>query len=120
MNVANAAAVDYVLGDPYRDQTLEQTVIGANFSTTPFATWAGDVSVAIGGEYRKEQVKGFVPAEFQPVPIIANGNVTGATNRWSVGNYLPSFGSFDVKEAYLETVIPLGLGLDLQWCRARD
>jgi hypothetical protein len=109
-----SAAIDYVLGDPRRDQVLEQTVAGVNFSATPFATWAGDVSVAIGAEYRKEEVSGFVPDEFQPVPIRdANGNVTGATNRFSVGNYLPSFGSFDVKEAYLETVVPLGLGLEV-------
>ncbi|WP_033919468.1 TonB-dependent receptor plug domain-containing protein [Sphingomonas sp. 37zxx] len=120
-NVANPAAVSFVLGDPYRDQTLEQTVIGGNFSATPFATWAGDVSIAIGAEYRKEQVTGFVPDEFQPVPIVTNGNVTGATNRWSVGNYLPSSGSFDVKEAYLETVIPLGLGLEFNGAvRATD
>ena len=122
LNVANPAAIDYVLGDPYRDQTIEQTVVGANFSATPFATWAGDVSLAVGAEYRKEQVKGFVPDEFRPVPIRdANGNVTGATNRWSVGNYLPSFGSYDVKEAYLETVVPLGLGLEFNGAvRATD
>ncbi|WP_428632644.1 TonB-dependent receptor plug domain-containing protein [Sphingopyxis sp.] len=112
IGVADPAAIDYVLGDPYRDQVIEQTVVGANFSATPFATWAGDVSIAIGAEYRKEEVKGFVPDEFQPVPIITNGNVTGATNRWSVGNYLPSFGSYDVKEAYFETVVPLGFGLE--------
>lgn len=122
VGVANPAAIDYVLGDPYRDQTLEQTVVGINFSATPFATWAGDVSIAIGAEYRKEEVSGFVPDEFQPVPIVdANGNVTGATNRWSVGNYLPSFGSYNVKEAYLETVIPLGLGLEFNGAvRATD
>ena len=122
LGVANPAAIDYVLGDPRRDQVLEQTVAGVNFSATPFATWAGDVSVAIGAEYRKEEVSGFVPDEFQPVPIRdANGNVTGATNRFSVGNYLPSFGSFDVKEAYLETVVPLGLGLEVNGAvRATD
>ena len=122
LGVANPAAIKYVLGDPYRDQVVEQTVVGANFSATPFATWAGDVSLAVGAEYRKEQVKGFVPAEFQPVPIRdAAGNVTGATNRWSVGNYLPSFGSYNVKEAYLETVIPLGLGLEFNGAaRATD
>jgi outer membrane receptor protein involved in Fe transport len=122
LGVANAAAIDYVLGDPRRDQVLEQTVAGVNFSATPFATWAGDVSVAIGAEYRKEEVSGFVPDEFQPVPIRdANGNVTGATNRFSVGNYLPSFGSFNVKEAYLETVVPLGLGLEVNGAvRATD
>ena len=121
LGVADPAAIDYVLGDPYRDQVIEQTVIGANFSATPFATWAGDVSIAIGAEYRKEEVKGFVPDEFQPVPIITNGNVTGATNRWSVGNYLPSFGSYDVKEAYFETVVPLGFGLEFNGAvRATD
>lgn len=122
LGVANQAAIDYVLGDPRRDQKLEQTVVGANFSATPFATWAGDVSVAIGAEYRKEEVSGFVPDEFRPVPIKdANGNVIGASNRWSVGNYLPSFGSYDVKEAYLETLIPLGLGLEFNGAvRATD
>jgi outer membrane receptor protein involved in Fe transport len=73
----------------------------------PFATWAGDVSVAIGGEYRKEEVSGFVPTEFQ----------TG----WSVGNFLPTFGSYNVKEAYLEAVVPLGMGVEFNGAvRATD
>lgn len=98
---------NYVLGDPYRDQKLKQTAAGINLSVTPFATWAGDVSVAIGGEYRKEEVSGYVPTEFQ----------TG----WSVGNYLPTQGSYNVKEAYFETVVPLGLGLELNGAmRATD
>lgn len=122
LGVADPAAIDYVLGDPYRKQVLEQMVFGANFSFTPFATWAGDVSVAVGGEYRKEEIKGFVPDEFQPVPTRdVNGNIIGASNRWSVGNYLPSFGSYNVKEAYLETVIPLGFGLEFNGAvRATD
>jgi len=122
IGVANPAVFGYALGAPYRDQTLQQYVAGANFSATPFATWAGDVSIAVGGEYREEKVKGFVPEQFQPVPIRNGaGAVTGATNRWSVGNYLPSFGKFDVKEAYLETVVPLGLGLEFNGAvRATD
>lgn len=108
LGVADPAAIAYVLGDPYRDETIEQIVAGANFSFTPFATWAGDVSVAIGGEYREEKIKGFVPEEFQPAR-----NADGTTsNRWSVGNYLPSNGRYDVKEVYLETVVPLGFGLE--------
>ena len=107
IGVASQAAIDYVLGDPYRDQKLEQTVAGVNLSVTPFATWAGDVSLAIGAEYRKEEVSGFVPTEFQ----------TG----FSVGNYLPTFGSYNVKEAYLETVVPLGFGLQFNGAvRATD
>jgi outer membrane receptor protein involved in Fe transport len=106
--VSDPAAIDYILDDPYRDQVLEQTVIGANLSLTPFATWAGDVSVAVGGEYRKEEIDGFVPTEFQPVQN-ANGTTTSL---FSVGNFRPSKGSYDVKEAYLETVVPLGFGLE--------
>lgn len=51
LGVASAAAIDYALDDPYRDETLKQYVAGVNLSTTPFATWAGDVSVAVGAEY---------------------------------------------------------------------
>ena len=106
--VANPAAFAYVLGDPYRDQTVEQKVAGANLSFTPFATWAGDVSVAVGAEYREESIEGSVPEEFQPIVT-----TTGTTNRWSVGNYLPTNGRYDVKEAYLEAAAPLGYGLEV-------
>ncbi|WP_084579957.1 TonB-dependent receptor plug domain-containing protein [Sphingomonas azotifigens] len=107
IGVTSSAAIDYVLGDPYRDQRLKQTVAGANLSLTPFATWAGDVSVAVGGEYRRESVSGYVPTDYQ----------TG----WSVGNFLPTFGSYHVKEAYLETVVPLGLGIEFNGAvRATD
>lgn len=117
LGVADPAAIDYVLGDPYRKQVLEQFVTGANLSITPFATWAGDVSIAVGAEYRKEKIRGSVPEEFQPL-INANGTTT---NRWSVGNYLPFKGSYNVKEAYLETVVPLGLGLEFNGAvRATD
>ena len=95
------------MGDPYRNQRFKQTVAGANLSVTPFATWAGDVSVAVGGEYRKEEVSGFVPPEF--------------SSGWSVGNFRPTFGSYNVKEAYLETLIPLGLGAEFNGAvRATD
>ncbi|QWC57623.1 TonB-dependent receptor [Erythrobacter sp. 3-20A1M] len=95
--VANPASFDYFLGDPYRDQKLQQTVAGVNLSFTPFTLWAGDVSLAVGGEYRKEEVSGSVPEEFQ--------------GGFQVGNYVPTFGDYNVKEAYLETVVPLGLGI---------
>ncbi len=104
LGVADPAGIDYALGDPYRDQVLEQRVAGANLSLTPFATWAGDVSIAVGAEYREEKIRGTVPLEFQPI-INPNGTTT---NRWSVGNYLPFTGKYNVKEAYLETVDSAG------------
>lgn len=117
LGVANPAAVDYVLGDPYRDQVLEQFVAGTNWAFTPFATWAGDVSISFGGEYREEKIRGSVPAEYQPT-INPNGTTS---NAWSVGNYLPFRGKYNVKEAYLETVVPLGFGLEFNGAvRATD
>ncbi|MDQ0252047.1 outer membrane receptor protein involved in Fe transport [Sphingomonas kyeonggiensis] len=116
VGVADQAAINYVLGNPYRDQVLEQYVAGTNWALTPFATWAGDVSVSIGGEVRKEKIRGTVPKEYQPVIT-----TTGTTNAWSVGNYLPFTGEYSVKEAYLETVVPLGLGLEFNGAvRATD
>ncbi|WP_447723897.1 TonB-dependent receptor plug domain-containing protein [Sphingomonas koreensis] len=112
VGVADPAAIKYVLGDPYRDEVAEQFVSGWNLSLTPFATWAGDVSIAIGAEYRKEKIKGFVPAEFQPTLTPNPGGGVSTANNWSVGNYLPTNGEYTVKEAYLETVIPLGFGLE--------
>lgn len=112
LGVANPAAVDYVLGDPYRDQTLEQYVVGTNWAITPFATWAGDVSISFGGEARKEKIRGSVPAEFRPVITVGSNGRPTTANAWSVGNYLPFTGEYSVREAYLETVVPLGFGLE--------
>ncbi|MGH6696569.1 TonB-dependent receptor plug domain-containing protein [Sphingopyxis sp.] len=121
IGVADPAAIDYVLGDPYRKQVMEQFVTGANLSLTPFATWAGDVSIAIGAEYRKEKIRGSVPTEFQPLATVDSSGRPGFLNQWSVGNYLPFKGSYNVKEAYLETVVPLGLGLEFNGAvRATD
>lgn len=121
IGVADPAAIDYVLGDPFRKQVLEQYVAGANLSLTPFATWAGDVSIAIGGEYREEKIRGSVPQEFQPIATVDGTGRPGFRNAWSVGNYLPFKGSYSVKEAYLETLIPLGFGLEFNGAvRATD
>jgi outer membrane receptor protein involved in Fe transport len=121
IGVANPAAFAYVLGNPRRDEIAEQKVAGANLSLTPFATWAGDVSIAVGAEYREESIKGYVPPQFRPIITVDAQGKASTTNTWSVGNYLPTNGSYNVKEAYLETVVPLGLGLEFNGAaRATD
>ena len=106
------AAINYVLYDglqPLREQTLKQDVVAANLSTNSlFELPAGGVSLAFGAEYRKESVDGFVDPLFQP--LVANGVTSGT---WIYGNYLPTIGSYNVKEAYVETIIPVFRGLDL-------
>jgi outer membrane receptor protein involved in Fe transport len=104
-------ALNYIMYgglQPLRKQTLKQDVAAFNFRTNNlFDIWAGPISLAFGGEYRKESVSGSVDPLFQP--RVANGVTSGT---WIYGNYLPTFGTYNVKEAYLETVIPLFKGAD--------
>ena len=99
IGVNSQAALDYILGDPWRKQYFTQQVAAVNFAGDPFSTWAGPVSLAFGLEHRKEEVSGEVPVEYQ--------------SGWFVGNYRPTFGSYTVTEGYVEAVIPLAEGLDL-------
>ena len=110
-NGASAAAIDYVLYNglqPLRKQDLKQEVAAINFSTNNLLDlWAGPISIAFGAEYRKESVTGSVDSLFQP--IVANGVTTGT---WIYGNYLPTVGRYNVKEAYLEAIVPIFQGMD--------
>jgi len=98
----SAAAINYVFNNgaqPRRDQELRQDVVQANLSTNDlFETWAGPVSLAFGAEYRRERVDGTVDPQFN--------------SGWLYGNYLVTRGSYNVKEAYVEAVVPLYDGLD--------
>lgn len=104
-------ALAYVLYgglQPLRKQTLKQDVAALNFFTNNLVDiWAGPISLGFGGEWRQESVSGTVDPLFQP--RVANGVTSGT---WIYGNYLPTFGKYNVKEAYLETIIPLFKGAD--------
>lgn len=96
------AAINYIMNDgnqPLRTQTFKQDVAAVNLSTANlFDLWAGPISLAIGAEYRKESIDGNVDPQFN--------------SGWLYGNYLVTTGSYNVKEAYAETVVPLAKGLD--------
>jgi outer membrane receptor protein involved in Fe transport len=99
IRVASQEALNYVLGNPFRRQRFGQDVFAGNLSFDAFQLPAGPVSVAVGAEHRREKVSGFVPTEFQ--------------SGWFVGNFLPSFGKYDVTEGYVELLVPVFEGLDL-------
>lgn len=111
-NGASAEAISYVLYgglQPLRKQELKQEVAALTFSTNNlFSNWAGPISFAIGGEYRKESVTGTVDDLFRP--IVSNGVTTGT---WIYGNYLPTVGAYNVKEGFVEAIIPIMSGMDL-------
>jgi outer membrane receptor protein involved in Fe transport len=91
----SAAARDYVLGQGESKVKYDQVTAAANLVGEPFSTWAGPVSVAVGGEYRRETEK-------------LTADAIGAANGFlTAGNAVPYDGDFNVKEGYVEVTVPL-------------
>ncbi len=93
IGVNSQAAVDYIMGTPYGDRRLQQDVASLNVSTNIANPWLEPIGLAFGVESREEQISGYVPPEY------ASG--------WYSGNFVATFGSYTVTEAYLETLISL-------------
>src|SRR5262249_49570595 len=92
---------DYVVGAQSFSATYTQDAAGAALEGEPLSTWADEVSVVGGLEYRKEKISGTSDEISQlrnPVYLIGG---------FQYGNPKPIHGSYDVKEAFLETVVPL-------------
>ena len=98
IGVNQPGAINYVTGTAFRNDLLRQNVAAANLVGTPFETWAGPVSVAVGIEHRFEAVEGFASA-------------LDEANSFGAGNYHASFGSYKVTEEYLEATVPLARDL---------
>ncbi|WP_156840545.1 TonB-dependent receptor domain-containing protein [Novosphingobium aquimarinum] len=89
------AAVDYIWGVGQAKVKYDQLSIAGNIVGEPFATWAGPVVVAFGGEYRKETQK------------LTADDVASNNGFLTAGNAVPYSGEFDVKEGYIEATVPL-------------
>ncbi|MDR6529448.1 outer membrane receptor protein involved in Fe transport [Caulobacter rhizosphaerae] len=110
------AALAYITptNGPYQHSVQKQDVASINFSGEPFSLWAGPVSLAFGGEWRKEQyhVQGDPygdgntdspnTADYPADPVL-----TPSGANWFAGNYHSGAGEYSVKEAYAEVNIPL-------------
>ncbi|MFV3126529.1 TonB-dependent receptor plug domain-containing protein [Niveispirillum sp. KHB5.9] len=90
------AALDYIGGTAILDAHQEQDVYVANVEGSPFATWAGDVSVALGIEYRREAVR-------------ATNDDVSKRSGWKTVNPQALRGGLNVKEGYAEVVLPLAI-----------
>ncbi|QDX27686.1 TonB-dependent receptor [Sphingomonas suaedae] len=89
------AARQYIWGSGLSEVKYDQLAFGANMVGEPFSTWAGPVSVAFGGEYRRETQE-------------LTADEIGANNGFlTAGNAVPYSGAFNVKEAYIEATVPL-------------
>jgi iron complex outermembrane receptor protein len=94
-NAVSQEAWDYFTGTQRTRTTYHRTVHAANVHGEPFSTWAGDVSMALGLEYRKDRAR---MTQKEPLAL---------ARAFNYGNAQPIDGSIDVKEGYLEAVIPL-------------
>lgn len=88
------AAIDYVTGTTFSQTKYQQVAANLNVDGNVFNTWAGPVSVAAGVEYRREEQNTYV----DPIAEAAG---------YESSNARSLTGDFNVKEGYLETVIPL-------------
>lgn len=94
-----AAARNYIWGEGLAKVKYDQFTTAANIVGEPFSTWAGPVSVAFGGEYRRETEK-------------LTADAVGASNGFlTAGNAVPYAGAFNVKEGYVEATVPLAKDL---------
>jgi outer membrane receptor protein involved in Fe transport len=119
------AALDYIMppNGPFQNTTLKQDVGSVNFSGEPLDLWAGPLSVAFGGEVRREYYKvradpyGAGVSELSPnsadYPFDPLLNSAQGSN-YAAGNYKNGGGKYNVYEGYAEIDLPLwnndGLG----------
>jgi len=103
--VNSRAQIAYVTGNPNQHSHFEENVVSVNITGEPFEIWAGPVSLAFGAEHRTESANGYADAITQASP----GN-------WDTTGGLPTIGSYEVSDAYVETVIPLAK--DATWAKS--
>jgi iron complex outermembrane receptor protein len=88
-------ALAYIFpSNPLRNQELTQNAAALTLSSSnAFDIWAGPVSLAVGAEWRKEEIDGAVDRYYEA--------------GWLYGNYKVTKGDYSVKEAFFETVVPI-------------
>ncbi len=102
------AAINYITGTSDRDWHQKQQVADLVVRGEPFATWAGPVSLAVGGQWRRLEVD----VRSDPNSALPN------TSYYRVGNTKPFSALETVKEAFAEVVVPLAK--DQSWAQNLD
>lgn len=95
-------AIAYVNGVGYRTWNIRQHVAAMTLKGSPFSTWAGPLSIAVGGEYRKQTVD-------------TTADPISAAQAFAGGGTIPYAGSVNVKEGFGEVLIPLAR--DTGWAK---
>jgi outer membrane receptor protein involved in Fe transport len=119
----SAAAIAYVMGEPYALQTVKEDVAAAGIHGQPLSSWAGPIQLAAGFEHRREGVNQVVDS-LSTIRVTGNGirgfprSLIGTQGGYFLGNSNPVDGAYDVNEVYAETGVPLASGLP--WAQSLD
>jgi len=109
----STAAKHWLLGTAIGDQTVKEDVFNFSVSGKPWELWAGQVSVAFGGGYRRDSSRMVV----DPVSTSTRGStgdyngfpaaIEGLIGGWERTNLQPISGEYDLTELFAETFVPL-------------
>lgn len=94
LGAPSQAAIDYVTGTPQQRATTKLDTAGFSLRGEPFSLPAGDVSIAVGAEARKESVNQTV------------GDLDTA-KAFQTFSFTALSGEFTVKEAFGEILVPI-------------
>ena len=101
-------ALDFLMAEaPNRNQIITQEVAAFNIiADNILDLWAGPIALGIGGEWRREEVESILdPGQYdRDIPQYSSG--------WLYGNYKNDNGDYNVKEGYIEALVPLFEGAD--------
>jgi iron complex outermembrane receptor protein len=106
------AMTDYFRGNNFRYLNYRQDVVAFDVRHDLFSLWSDPASAAVGAEWRKEKARQITDGVAQDTlrPYNIRGfpaSYTGKQGMWRLGNGLPFFGGYSVKEAFGEVNIPI-------------
>ena len=105
LHVNGPGEYHYFIGTSLRNQRLTEDVAAVSVHGDVFQDWAGPVSVATGVEWRSEKING-------------TSDAVSAGFGWINSSYQPTNGKYNVKEGFLEALVPLAK--DVAWAQNWD
>jgi outer membrane receptor protein involved in Fe transport len=101
------AVRDYATGTMDTVAVMKEHSVGASVQGEPFSIWAGPVSLAGGGEFRRQKLKQYADSNSVRRAPAVTGVTAALDGVWQYGNPKPIDGGVDVKEAFVEAIAPL-------------
>lgn len=115
---ASPEALAYVRGDLLNNNVMTQDNVAMSIDGSPFELWAGPVSFATGLEWRK--LEGVATSDPISNSFIDFTGVRGVPNAlraqhggWQSNNPKPARGESEVKEGFVEVLVPLARDVKL-------